>query len=471
MTRVELAGLVSLVLALGAGMFLIGADADPSAVPPATPAPTFASEIAPIVYDHCVSCHRPGQAAPFPLLTYEDARKRGQEMADATRDRYMPPWHASRAEGFLELKDDRTLTATEISTIRQWVDAGMPSGNLRLAPAPPAVPSTWALGEPDLIVMLPQPVEVPPDGRDQYRNIAIAVNLPDDRWIKAIDYRPSARSVVHHALYFTTPAGAIIRDSDAVPGLSASAPDGRRGLGRYDGAVPARLSEAAEAWGNLGAWVPGAMPRFFPEGIGQPFPKHTNLVIQLHVHPTGRAETEQGAIALYFSKERPHRSLTGVHVPPTFGVGMGIDIPAGERRYVIRDSFVLPVDAEAFGVRGHAHYLGREMKMTATLPDGSTRGLLWIEDWDFNWQDSYFYKEKLALPQGTRLDVEIVYDNSAENSHNPNSPPARVRWGRESSDEMGSMILLVTTATPEDQQTLRAAQAAHLRQQVLLRPR
>jgi len=451
--------------AASVGALLLRAD-DSAVVPQASSLPNFASDIAPLFHARCVSCHRPGQAAPFSLLTYEDARTRGSELVDVTRDRHMPPWHASRAPGFLEFKDDRSLSEAEISTIRRWVDAGMPAGDLDRAPAPPAFHSTWALGEPDLILTLPQPVAVPADGRDLYRNIPIAVNLADDKWIAAIDYKPSTRSVVHHALYFIAPPHGTVREDDAVPGVGVDAAEdaaGRR-------TVPPRLLESAEAWGNLGAWVPGATPRFFPENTGQPFPKRSNLVLQLHLHPSGRPEVEQGSVALYFAKARPDRSLTGVHVPPALGVGMGIDIPAGERRYVIRDSFVLPVGVEAFGVRGHAHYLGREMKMTAVLPDGSTRGLLWIEDWDFNWQDSYFFKDRLFLPRGTRLDVEIAYDNSAGNPNNPNSPPARVAWGRQSSDEMGSMILLVATATPEEQQTLRAAQAEQLRQQLLRLP-
>src|SRR5262249_13713191 len=159
------------------------------------------------------------------------------------------------------------------------------------------------------------------------------------------------------------------------------------------------------------------------DGIGQALPAHSSIVVQLHFHPSGKPEREQGRIGLYFTKSPPAKSLSGVQVPPAFGIGAGIDIPAGERRYEIHDSLVLAADIEALGARAHAHYLGKEMKLTATLPDGSTKGLLWISDWDFGWQDSYFYKEPFALPKGTRLDVEIVYDNSAGNPRNPNRPP------------------------------------------------
>jgi hypothetical protein len=187
----------------------------------------------------------------------------------------------------------------------------------------------------------------------------------------------------------------------------------------------------------------------------------------MHLHPSGRAERVSGDLAFYFSKQAPERSLMGVQVPPLFGVAAGIDIPAGEPRFTIRDEITLPVAVEAYGARAHAHYLGREMKMTATLPDGSSRGLLWIGDWDFGWQDTYFFKQPQRLPPGTTLRVELVYDNSTANPRNPHVPPRRVRWGRESTDEMGSMTLLVAPASAAERETLRDAQARHFVQQLV----
>ena len=210
-------------------------------------------------------------------------------------------------------------------------------------------------------------------------------------------------------------------------------------------------------------------PRFFPDGIAQPLPARTNVVVQLHLHPSGKVEHEQGRLAIYFAKQRPAKSLVSVQVPPQFGFAMGIDIPAGQSRYTINDSFVLPVDVEAFGARGHAHYLAKEMKMTATLPDGSVKGLLWIGDWDFGWQDSYFYKSPFTLPKGTRIDVSIAYDNSAANVRNPSTPPRRVRWGLGSFDEMGSMTLLVAAPSAVERNALRQAQNQHFMRQFTAR--
>jgi mono/diheme cytochrome c family protein len=429
-----------------------------------TSAPTFAREVAPIVYGHCAVCHRPGQAAPFSLLSYDDVKKRGALIVAATARRYMPPWHATPSPGFPEFRDDRRLSDADVATLKSWVDTGMAAGDLARAPQPPVFPAGWTLGQPDVVLSFPHPIDVPADGPDLYRNVVLPLDLPADQWITAIDFEPSARRAVHHALFFLAPASDVggIGENDILPGISArSLLGGRGGRGGRGG------SQAGAA--GIGGWVPGMTPRFFPDGVAQSLPSHTSVVAQLHLHPSGKAEHEEGRIAIYFAKQPPAKSLTSIQVPPTFGFAMGIDIPAGERRYTIKDSLVLPVDVEALGARGHAHYLAKEMKMTATLPDGSTKGLLWIGDWDFGWQDSYFYTTPVGLPKGTRLDVEIVYDNSADNARNPSTPAKRVVWGLGSFDEMGSMSLLAAAPAGPDREALREAQAAHFREQLIAR--
>jgi len=423
-------------------LLLLAAVARPTAADRA--APTFAADVAPIIYTHCSTCHRPAQAAPFSLLSYEDVKRRATLIVAATGRRYMPPWHATPAPGFPEFRDDRRLADPDIATIKTWVDAGMPAGDLTTAPKPPAFPDGWALGTPDIELTYPVTIDVPADGPDLYRNVVLPLDRPDDAWVTAVDFEPGARKVVHHALFFAGPADAF------TPGGGDNAFPGLRG-----GAMP-----------SLGGWVPGMTPRFFPDGIAQPLPAHSNLIVQLHLHPSGRPEHERGRLAIYLAKQPPAKRLNSLQVPPMFGFAMGIDIPPSEKRYTIRDSFVLPVDVEAYGARGHAHYLAHDMKMTATLPDGSTRGLLWISDWDFGWQDSYFFKTPLTLPKGTRIDTEIVYDNSELNMRNPNSPPKRVKWGLGTLDEMGSMTLLITTSSRQDDRMLRQISTQHFRQQL-----
>ena len=408
------------------------------------PIPTFASDVAPIVYSNCATCHRPGQAAPFSLLSYDDVKRRATLIVNATSRRYMPPWHATPAPGFAEFRDDRRLTESDIATLKAWVDAGMPAGDLTKAPPAPAFAEGWALGTPDIEITYPVAVDVPADGPDIYRNVILPLDRAEDAWVTAVDFEPSARKVVHHALFFAGAANAF------KPGDSDNAFPGIRG-----GGAP-----------SLGGWVPGMTPRFFPDGIAQPLPAHTNVIVQLHLHPSGKVEHERGKMALYLAKQPPSKRLNSLQVPPMFGFASGIDIPASEKQYVIKDSFVLPVDVEAFGARGHAHYLAHQMKMTAALPDGTTKGLLWISDWDFGWQDSYFFKTPIALPKGTRVDSEIVYDNSETNPRNPNSPPKRVKWGLGTLDEMGSMTLLVTTSSRQDDGMLRRTSSQHFRQQL-----
>jgi hypothetical protein len=453
------------VVVLAVGGLLIVGGRPKGAGPP----PTFADDVAPIVYGHCAVCHRPGQAAPFSLLSYDDVKKRGALVVNVTGRRYMPPWHATPAPGFPEFRDDRRLSDAEVSTIASWVAAEMPTGDLTKAPKPPTFPEGWALGRPDVELSLPREIDVPADGPDLYRNVVMPLDLPDDQWITAIDFAPSARRVVHHALFFLSPAvdSTNIGSEDALPGLGGGL-GGRLGRGR-GGPAGARGGGFSRGAGGIGGWVPGMTPKFFPDGIAQPLRAHSNVVVQLHLHPSGKAEQERGRLALYFAKTPPAKSLVAVQVPPMFGFGLGIDIPAGEAQYSIRDSFVLPVDVEAFGARGHAHYLAKEMKMTATLPDGSTRGLLWIGDWDFGWQDSYFYTTPIALPKGTRVDVQIAYDNSTGNLRNPNTPPKQVRWGLGSFDEMGSMSLLVGARSAADEETMRQSQARHFREQLAQR--
>jgi hypothetical protein len=202
--------------------------------------------------------------------------------------------------------------------------------------------------------------------------------------------------------------------------------------------------------GPLGGWAVGASPRFLPDGQALPLGKGSDVVLQMHFHPTGKAEREHSTIGIYFADRAPARRLAQLQLPGLFGVGSGIDIPAGEKTYTVTSSATMPVDVKVFAAAPHAHYLGKEFKAWATLPDGSERPLIWIKDWDFNWQDGYNYKQPVILPKGTRVDVRIVYDNSADNPRNPSNPPKRVWWGEQSTDEMGSVSFMLMPVREED---------------------
>jgi len=188
-------------------------------------------------------------------------------------------------------------------------------------------------------------------------------------------------------------------------------------------------------------------------------PAGTDFLLQMHFHLTGKQEAERAQVGLYLTDEPPSKPMASLELPALFGFGAGIDIPAGDARYIVQDTFTLPADIMVYSAWGHAHYLGEELRVEATLPDGSTTPLFWIPDWDFNWQEIYRYKEPIPLPKGTRVEATIRYDNSHDNARNPHDPPQRVRWGLESADEMGTIGLLVEILNPEDEMALRQALA------------
>ena len=403
-----------------------------------TPAPTFTEHIAPIVFRSCASCHRPGEVAPFALLTYEDVKKRGRNIATVVADRYMPPWHPE--PGYGTFRNSARLSAEEIATFAAWVKAGMPEGPADRLPPLPKFPSGWQLGEPDLIVKTSGAFEVPASGRDLYRNFAIPLGLTEDRWITAIEVRPSARSVLHHVLVFLDENG----ESQALEGK-----DGRPGFGGM------RLQRAP----MIAGWAVGGMPEHLPEGLAIKLPKGSDLVLQSHLHPSGKKEKEQTVLGLHFADKPPARTLVSIQLPPFFGFTAGLDIPAGDADFRLRDQFELPCDIDAVTIGGHAHMLCKSVQMHAKLPDGGEQPLLRIPAWDFDWQNRYTFASLVRIPKGAVLHAELHYDNSQKNPANPHRPPQRVRWGRETTDEMGSITLLVVPADERDLDTLQRAVA------------
>jgi len=403
---------------------------------------TFTKDVAPIIFNHCSSCHRPGEAAPFALLDYKDVSKRGRLIARVTEDGVMPPWHAEKSS--FAFHGDRRLTEKQIETISQWVEAGMPEGNAAHLPPAPKFTSGWQLGKPDLIVKMTEPFSVPADGRDIYRSFVVPLNLPVDKWLKAVEFRPGSRAVVHHCLfaYDTTGEARRLDAADRQPGFR-------------------RMRRQGRGVGSLGGWAVGGQPRPLPADLAWHLPKNADLVLNMHYHPSGKPEADQSTIGLYFTDEPPRTSFTAVQLPPAFGALSGVDIPPGDKAYTVTDSFTLPIDVEAFAISAHAHYLGKHLQMTATLPTGKKLDLLNIPDWDFSWQEQYQFKDFIKLPKGTRLDSKVVWDNSAANPHNPSVPPARVRWGVESEDEMGSLTLLCRPAPGERFATLTSAYIRH----------
>jgi hypothetical protein len=443
---------------------------------------TFSEHVAPIVFANCTPCHRPGEAAPFSLLSYRDVRPLAKAIATATASHVMPPWKAGPSD--FPFANARQLSRDQIATIEKWVADGALEGDPAHLPALPNFTEGWQLGPPDLVVTMSEAFEVPARGADVYRNFVVPLNLDRDTWVRAVEFRPSARTVVHHSLFFLDATGASReRDaSDPLPGFPGGMGGGRvagsgRGLagllGRRGGgaaADPVDDDPVARVAGGLGGWALGGRALELPAGLAFFVAKGSDLVLSTHFHPSGKIEHEKSTVGLYFAPGPPTQAFTTIQLPPIFGVFEGLDIPAGEGHYTIKDSFVIPIDVRAFSVGAHAHYLGKQMRLTATMPDGTVKTLLRIDDWDFSWQERYRYAEFVSLPGGTRLDAEVTYDNTSANKRNPSRPPVRVTWGEESNDEMGSIGLQVVAASPGQLPQLRQAFLAHIRQAAVTRP-
>jgi len=394
---------------------------------------TWTRDVAPIVYENCLSCHRDGEVAPFALETYADVKKRARQIELATRLRLMPVWKPE--PGWGDFVGARRLTDAQIATIKRWVDGGCVEGDPAHLPRKSAFNDGWALGTPDLVVRMPEAFTVPAEGRDVYRNFVLPLGLKQDRHVRAAQYRPSNRRVVHHALLFLDATdGSRRRDEqDTGPGFSGFSP-------------------SAVSGGGLGGWAPGAEAQPLPDGVGKLVKAGSDLILQLHLHPSGKEEKEQSEVGLYFCRDAPSRQAAMLPL-----LERRIDIPPGEKEYTIERSFVAPVDFELIGVAPHAHYLARTMKVWMTDARGKETPLLWIKDWDFDWQGQYRYREPVRVPKGARVSMVFTYDNSADNPRNPARPPARVRWGEQTSDEMAITFLQIVPASQSDLLRLVAA--------------
>jgi len=405
-----------------------------SAVPAALGADaraTFSRDVAPILYAQCAACHRPGGAAPFSLLSFDDARRHAGLIARALKSRYMPPWKPQAGE----FVGERRLTDREIATLERWAADGAIEGDRADAPPMPHFASDWQAGEPDLVVALPSYV-LRAGGPDVFRNFVVAVPGERARFVRGLEFRPGS-GAVHHAniRIDPTPASRTLDDADPQPG--------------YEGAI---LHTADFPDGHFLGWTPGQAPPLASADMAWRLDAGSDLVVQLHMRPTGKAERVQPAIGLYFTADAPRRTPSIVRLGR-----QNIDIPAAAADYHVTDSFTLPVDAEVRAIQPHAHYRARAMRADATLPSGVRRTLITIGAWDFNWQDQYRYASPFWLPAGTRIDMDYVFDNSAANPRNPDRPPQRVSWGWRSSDEMADVWIQVMTRTDDDRARFEAA--------------
>jgi tetratricopeptide (TPR) repeat protein len=398
---------------------------------------TFTRDVAPIVFQRCAPCHRPGESAPFSLLTYDDVKRRARVIAEVTGRRVMPPWLPVPGHG--SFAGERRLSDHDIAVLRRWHEQGASEGNAADLPPPPTFPDGWQLGQPDLVVTLPQPYQLRPAGSEVWRNFVMPVPVSSTQFVRAVELRPGSARVVHHAIMGVdqTRSSARRDAQDAEPGFEGM-----------------DLGDAQPPDGHLAGWTPGMAPVPAIEGSAWRLKPGDDLVLQLHMTPSGKPESVQPQVGLYFAQAPPTGPsmvllrLDGDHQ---------LDIPAGAREFVVTDRFELPVDVQVLAVYPHAHFLARTMEAHATLPDGSERRLIRIDSWDFKWQDVYRYAEPLRLPKDATISFRYTYDNSAENPRNPSRPPKRVVAGMGSTDEMAHLQLQVRPDRAEDVAALRTA--------------
>jgi peroxiredoxin len=396
-----------------------GAAATPGAL-------TYHTDILPILQAHCQSCHRAGQVGPFALMTYKQAVHWSADLKEYTHNGKMPPWKPVAGPAF---HNDRRMPPADIAKLAAWVDAGCVEGDAKDAPPPAKFTDGWALGQPDLVLNVDEDMTVGPSGSDLFRCFVLPTGLKEDKYIVGLEVKPGNPRVVHHTLNFFDGTGqarklaaeekARKKDADETdygPGYSV-----KMGVGF----VP------AGKFGGLGGWAPGQLGRFLPEGTGFFLPANSDLVIQTHYHRTGRVEKDRITIGLYFNKKAIEKPLQTLAVRGNF-----VYIPPFVSNHVVKGGLQVTSDCTIYNVMPHMHLLGKKVKVTMIPPGEAAKPLVAIDDWDYNWQETYTFKQPIKLKAGTWLEVEAVFDNSASNPNNPAFPPRPVLFGEQTTNEM-----------------------------------
>lgn len=389
----------------------------------ATPTVTYAKEVAPLLNRSCVPCHRDGQVAPFALDTYAQAKLWAPMVAESTRRKIMPPWKA--APGYGSFHDDVSLKESDIVLLQAWNDQGAPAGNLKDAPKPPPVAkNAWPAGKPDAELAMERPYKLTPEGPDNYRCFVLPTEFKEDAYVTLSQVRPGNPAVIHHVEVYVVPEA---RGVATITKLDAADPD----YG-FDNPI-AGLGLPEDAGYVIYTWVPGGTTLPTPDGVAYKIPKGAKIVLEVHYHRSGRPETDLSTIGMTFARSTIDRTIHRGSITPDLDK---LVLPPGQARIPISASQTLSHDLTFYGVFPHMHQLGKEMHLWAEKPDGAKVEMVWVQDWDFNWQQTYRYKEPMRLPKGTRIRLEAIFDNSALNPRNPNRPPREVRYGEATNEEM-----------------------------------
>jgi hypothetical protein len=393
---------------------------------PAASTPTFSRDVAPILYKQCVSCHRPGEAAPMSLLTYEQARPYARAIANAVTNRTMPPWHADAPAGTFH--DERVLTEAERQTLTEWVAGGAPNGDPTLAPSPPLFVEGWTLGTPDVVLEMQEAYRIPAKGTVEYEWFYIPTNFTETKWVKSIEVRPGSRAAVHHVLVYhrAKPDGKMAPVARGNQKHQSNMPAAEPGISEHPrrtdlNSMPPRLVATYAPGTNPQAAPPGTAFRLEPGGI---------LELQMHYTATGEPASDRTKVGITFATATPQREVRAQHF---FNAAM--KLPAGAANVAISTDLEFMQDATVWGIFPHTHLRGTRWAYTLELPSGEKKPILSVPRYDFNWQTYYMFKEPLQVPKGSKMISTAWYDNSAANKSNPN-PKVDVRWGDQTWQEM-----------------------------------
>jgi thiol-disulfide isomerase/thioredoxin len=398
---------------------------------------TYYRDVLPILQKNCQECHRPGAVGPFALMTYKQAVNWAGDIKEYTQDRTMPPWKPVEGPAF---HNERKLSEKDLRTLAAWVDGGTPEGDAKDAPQPRQFVEGWQLGQPDLVLTVPEEMTVGASGPDLFRCFILPTGVTEDRYVTSVQVRPGNSRIVHHSLNYFDKSGKA-RELENKARLKGNKGEDR-GPGYSSDMGLGFVPKSGEV-GGLGGWAPGQMARHLPNGYGYFLPAGSDVVLQLHYHRDGRVEKDRTCIGLYFARGGKTKRWKGMIIQGRFLV-----VPANNDHYRVTGGLEVLQECRLYSVMPHMHMLGREIKVTLTPPAGRPTTLVAIKDWDYNWQETYFLKEPIDIQPGTRLEVEAFYDNSAKNPNNPFSPPRLVFFGDETTNEMCYVFLGATADKP-----------------------
>lgn len=390
---------------------------------------TYYRDALPVLQSHCQECHRPGEAAPFSLMTYQESRPWAKAIKTAVAAKKMPPWFANPAHG--KFSNNRSLSPAEIQALVQWVDDGAKEGDPRDAPKPASFTSGWVAGQPDLIVEMPNPVTIPAKGTVEYSWIVVPTGITEDKWVESIEVRPGAREVVHHIVLYEREKDSKFM-SQAKPGVPF-VPPGRMGT------PPPRKDEGKGFWEFqffpsgieiVGLYVPGGLPYTCRPGQARLLKANSDLVFQMHYTANGKEMADRSKVGIRFAKQPPKERVFN-----TFLANPYLQIAANDGNAEIHGALTLPMDVTLLSMNPHTHVRGKAFRYQVTYPTGESEVLLDVPKYDFNWQLSYYLTEPKILPKGTKFEAIAWYDNSANNPANPD-PSKRVLWGDQTWEEM-----------------------------------